>query len=240
VLPVKNFVDHGPNNETNKSANELSAAYDEAVKTGNHMVMKPGDKIPLKGLDVTVVTSNGERITSPLPGAGAPNQYCDASKTYKADPSENARSLGFVLQFGKFRFVDLGDLTSAKEVDLVCPNSLLGTVDVYLTTHHGLGASNAKEIVDALHPRVAIMNNGAKKGGEVVAWQTVKDSPGLEDLWQVHYAIAGGKEHNVPEPMVANLEEACEGKSLKLSASADGSFTVSNSRNKYTKTYAAK
>lgn len=241
MLPVKNFIDHGPNNETTKGAKELSEAYDEAVKTGNHMVMKPGDKIPLKGLDITVVAANGERIGSALAGAGAANPLCDAALKFPEDKSENARSLGFVLNFGKFRFVDLGDLTSAKELNLVCPNNLLGTVDVYLTTHHGLDTSNPKAIVHALRPRVAIMNNGAKKGGVPAAWKVIKDSPGLEDLWQVHFAIAGGKETNVPDPMVANItEENDEGKALKISASEDGSFTVTNTRNKYSKTYAKK
>lgn len=240
MLPVKNFIDHGPNNETNKGAKELSEAYDEVVKTGNHMVMKPGDKIPLKGLDITVVAANGEHIGSALAGAGAANPLCAAAPKFPEDKSENARSLGFVLNFGKFRFIDLGDLTSAKELNLVCPNNLLGTVDVYLTTHHGLDASNAKAIVYALHPRVAIMNNGAKKGGVPAAWKAIKDSAGLEDLWQVHFAIAGGKESNVPEPMIANIEENDEGKALKLSASEDGSFTVTNTRNKYSKTYAKK
>ncbi len=241
MLPVKNFIDHGPNNETTKGAKELSEAYDEAVKTGNHMVMKPGDKIPLKGLDITVVAANGERIGSALAGAGAANPLCDAALKFPEDKSENARSLGFVLNFGKFRFVDLGDLTSAKELNLVCPNNLLGTVDVYLTTHHGLDASNPKAIVHALRPRVAIMNNGAKKGGVPAAWKVIKDSPGLEDMWQVHFAIAGGKETNVPDPMVANItEDNDEGKALKISASEDGSFTVTNTRNKYSKTYAKK
>jgi competence protein ComEC len=240
MLPVKNFIDHGPNRESGKSAKELNEAYDEAVKTGNHLVMKPGDKIPLKGLDITVVAADGERITNALPGAGSPNSYCEGTQKFPEDKSENARSLGFVLNYGKFRFVDLGDLTSAKEVDLVCPNNLLGTVDVYLTTHHGLDASNSKAIVHALHPRVAIMNNGAKKGGVPAAWQIVKSSPGLEDLWQVHFAIAGGKETNVPEPMIANIEENDEGKSLKVSALDDGSFTVTNSRNKYSKSYPKK
>ncbi|MEO8125510.1 MAG: MBL fold metallo-hydrolase [Bryobacteraceae bacterium] len=241
MLPVKNFVDHGPNNETSKGAKELTEAYDEVVKTGNHMVMKPGDKIPLKGLDVTIVAANGVTLSSALPGGGAANSLCASAPQFKEDKSENARSLGFVLTFGKFRFIDLGDLTSAKEMNLVCPNNLLGTVDVYLTTHHGLDASNAQAIVHALHPRVAIMNNGAKKGGVPAAWKIIKDSPGLEDIWQVHFANAGGKETNVPDPMIANItEDTDEGKALKLSASDDGSFVVTNTRNKYTKTYAKK
>src|SRR4030095_7199866 len=114
-----------------------------------------------------------------------------------------ARSVGTLITFGKFRLIDLGDLTWNKEVDLVCPNNRIGKVDVYLTTHHGLAASGAKPIVHALAPRVAIMNNGAKKGGSPEAWQIVKASPGLGDLWQVHFSIAGGKANNAPEPMIA-------------------------------------
>jgi beta-lactamase superfamily II metal-dependent hydrolase len=239
-VPVKNFVDHGPNIETTKAANELSSAYAKAIQTGNHIVAKPGDTIPLKGLDVTVVTANGEHIASPLKGAGTANQFCEASQSFPEDPTENARSTGIILNYGKFRFADLGDLTSAKEMQVVCPANLLGKVDVYLTSHHGLDTSNAKAFVHALHPRVAIMNNGAKKGGVPAAWKIVKASPDLEDLWQVHYSIAGSKENNVPESMIANLEENCEGKYLKVSAMQDGSFTVTNSRNNFSRTYPAK
>lgn len=240
TIPVKTFVDHGPNNETDKLAREISDRYAKAVATGAHIVAKPGDTLPLKGIDLEFVTSNGEEISSPVAGAGQPNQFCDSSIKYPADPSENARSLGFVLKYGKFRFVDLGDLTKAKEAQLVCPTNKLGTVDLYLTTHHGLDQSNAKAIVDALHPRVAVMNNGAQKGGSPEAWQTVHDSPGLEDLWQVHYSFAGGKEHNVPEPMIANLEKVCEGNFIRVEAEPDGSMVVYNNRNKFQKSYPAK
>ena len=152
------------------------------------------------------------------------------------DNTENARSLGTLITYGKFRFIDLGDLTKRKEKDLVCPNNLVGTVDLYLTTHHGLDQSNAKVIVDALHPRVAIMNNGAHKGGKPEAWKTVHDSPGLQDLWQVHYAEDAGKDSNVSDDFIANLN-GTEGAYLKVSAQPDGSFTVWNSRNQYSKNY---
>src|SRR5262249_40488226 len=119
------------------------------------------------------------------------------------DPSENARSVGIVVTLGAFRFVDLGDLTWNKEHDLFCPNNVIGPVDLYLTTHHGLNQSNAPVAVHAMRPRVAVMNNGAKKGGSPEAWQTVHDSPGLLELWQVHYAVAGGADHNVAEKFIA-------------------------------------
>jgi competence protein ComEC len=239
-IPVKTFVDHGPNRETGKRAEELSAAWDKAVATGKHLVVKPGDKIPLKGVDVQVVAADGQGISSPLNGGGAANSFCEAGKTYPEDKTENARSLGFLLTFGKFRMLDLGDLTHQKEAELVCPENRLGKVDLYLTTHHGLNTSNVQPLVHAIAPRVAVMNNGARKGGHPDAWQTVRSSPGLEDLWQVHFSVAGGKENNSPDSFIANLSEACEGKHLKVSALPDGSFTVTNSRNKYEKNYAAK
>jgi len=240
LLPVKNFVDHGPNRETGKGPGELRAAYDEAAAMGTHLVMKPGDKIPLKGMDVAVVSADGEGLKSALPGAGTANPLCADAPAFPVDETENARSLGFILTFGKFRFADLGDLTSAKEKDLVCPANLLGAVDLFLVSHHGADSSNAKILVHALHPRVAILNNGSKKGASPAAWKVVKESPGLEDFWQLHFAIAGGKETNVPEPMIANIEDADEGKAIKVSATEDGTFTVTNLRNKFTKTYTKK
>jgi competence protein ComEC len=238
-LPVKTFVDHGPNRETSKSAGELSAAWDKAVATGQHLVVKPGDKLPLKGVDVQVVTADGNAISSPINGGGAANSFC-GGKTFPEDKTENARSTGILVTYGKFRMLDLGDLTSQKELEIVCPNNRLGKIDLYLTTHHGLNASNAQAIVHGVAPRVAIMNNGAKKGGSPEAWQIIRSSPGLEDFWQLHFAVAGGKENNSADSFIANIDEACEGKYLKASAMADGSFTVVNGRNKYQKSYAAK
>jgi competence protein ComEC len=239
-LPVMTFVDHGASIETSKSAGQLMAMYEKAVQTGKRLTVKPGDKLPMKGLDVEVVAANGERLSSALKGGGVANPACQSGSEYKEDPTENARSVGFVLSYGKFRFVDLGDLTSKKEVELACPENRLGPVDLYLTTHHGVDTSNSEPIVHGLKPRVAIMNNGAKKGGAPAAWKIIRNSPGLEDLWQLHFALAGGKETNASEPMIANLDPNCEGKYIKVSANQDGSFVVTNTRNKYSKTYAAR
>jgi beta-lactamase superfamily II metal-dependent hydrolase len=239
-LPIRNFVDHGPNMETGKEADKLYGNWIETQqKMGQHLVVKPGDTIPIKGLNVKVLTANGAEITEPLEGAGKPNDFCGGFKARDEDKTENARSVGTLITFGKFRIIDLGDLTWNKEHDLVCPNNKIGTVDVYLTTHHGMNMSGPAAIVHALHPRVAIMNNGARKGGSPEAWQVVHSSPGIEDIWQVHYAIAGGKENNVPDSFIANIDENCEGKYIKLSVMPDGSFTVTNSRNNFRKTYKA-
>ncbi|MGI8746509.1 MAG: ComEC/Rec2 family competence protein [Bryobacteraceae bacterium] len=237
-MKIGTFVDHGPNREDSKVTKEDYADYEKVIARGQHLVAKPGDSIPLKGATVQVVTADGEHIQSALAGAGQPNPLCASVQKKETDASENARSLGTVLTFGSFRFVDLGDLTWNKELELVCPNNLIGRVDVYLTSHHGLAQSGDPALVQALHPRVAIMNNGARKGGDPSAWQIVKDSPGLEDIWQLHYSVAGGSEHNVRDSFVANVDEiGDEGSYLKLTAQPDGSFTVYNSRNKFEKSY---
>jgi competence protein ComEC len=235
-IPVKTFVDHGPNNESGKGPDALYKAYEEVASKAKRISVKPGDTIPMKGVEVRVVTANGEHAAA----QGTSNPLCASARSYPEDKSENARSIGLLVSFGKFRMINLGDLTSRKEVELACPENRVGTVDVYLTTHHGLNTSNAQEIVHALKPRVAIMNNGAKKGGSPEAWQIIRKSPGLEDLWQLHFALAGKVENNSPESFIANLEEGCAGQHIALLANPDGSFTVLNARNKYKKAYSAR
>lgn len=239
-VPIKTFVDHGENIETGKGADEMNEIYKTAMAKGKRLTLKPGDKLPLKGVDVITVVGNGQKISKALPGGGQANPLCAATEQRKPDPSENAHSLGFVMTYGKFKIVDLGDLTWNKELELACPTNLLGKVDVYLTTHHGMDMSGPVQIVHALAPRVAIMNNGAKKGGAVPAWKVVKSSPGLEDLWQVHHSVAGGAENNTDADQIANLEENCSGQGLMLSAKKDGGFEVMNLRNGFKKAYKAK
>ncbi len=236
-IPIRNFIDHGPSIETGAQAEALFSAYERVRAQGRHLVAKPGDKVPLRGLDVRVLTAGGQEITEPLPGAGSPNPACNGVNPREPDPSENARSVGVLIQLGKFRLIDLGDLTWNKELELACPTNRIGTVDIYVSSHHGLSQSGSPALVHALRPRVAIMNNGERKGGSSEAFETIRSSPGLEDLWQLHFAIAGGKENNAAEPFIANLVE--QGNWIKLSAKPDGEFTVTNSRNGETKTYRA-
>lgn len=239
-IPIKTFVDHGPSVETREAARELLATYRALRSKGEHIVAKPGDKIPIKGLDVQVVASAGEVIKAPLPGAGAANPLCAETKPRAEDTGENAQSVGILITYGMFRLLNLGDLTWNKELELVCPANRLGTVDLYLITHHGLALSGPAAIVHALRPRVAIMNNGARKGGSPEVWQIVRTSPGLEDIWQLHYSIEAGKENNPPGQFIANMDEQCAGYGLKLSAESDGTFTVVNNRTGLTKTYKAR
>lgn len=240
-LPIKNFVDHGPNFEAGKKAPDaLFNAYTEVRDKGNHLLVKPGDRVPIKGLEVQILTANGDVLTKALPGAGQPNPFCASTPKKPEDKTENSRSTGSLIAYGKFRFLDLGDLTWDKEMELVCPNNRIGTVDVYLTTHHGLNQSGSPAIVDAVHPRVSIMNNGATKGGNPDAWQVVHDVPGLEGLWQIHTAESPGA-HNTDPDMIANPDSKSDaGNYIKLTALPTGEFTVTNGRNGFSKTYPAR
>jgi len=239
-LPVGTFIDHGPNRENTNSVNHLVSEYQAAIDGSNHIIAKPGEHLPIKGIDAVVVSADGNLIDQSLSGAGQPNQFCSGVAQKGADATENARSVGTVLTFGKLRIVDLGDLTWDKELELMCPNNKLGHADIFVVSHHGMDLSNSPALVHALAPRVAIFDNGSKKGAAASAWDIVKSSPGLEDIWQLHFADANGQEHNVSDPFIANVTEADTGYYLKVTAHQDGSFEVFNPRNKYSKFYPAK
>jgi competence protein ComEC len=234
---VGTFLDHGPNLEDSEVTRTDFAAYQKAIAGHTHVVVKPGWQLPMKGINVRVLTAAGDHLTGPLPGAGQANPYCAKESPAVEDKSENARSVGVLVTFGQFRFLDMGDLTKKKELELACPNNMVGQVDLFLVSHHGLDQSNARALVWALHPRVAVINNGARKGASPAAWQIVHDSPGLEDLWQLHYAAESDREHNVADDHIANVKENCEGKYLKVTAQADGSFTLINARTGQQKNY---
>lgn len=239
-IPVGAFVDHGPNREAGRETNRLYSDYQQATAGANHLTPKPGDQLPIKGIDVVVVSADGNLIGQPLPDAGEPNNSCEGVQPKAMDPTENARSLGVVITFGKLRIVDLGDLTWDKELELVCPNNKIGRADIFVVSHHGFDESNSPALVHGIQPRVAIMNNASKKGGSPSAWDIVKSSPGLQDLWQLHFADAGGQEHNTSDPFIANVTEADTGYYLRITAQPDGSFEVFNPRNKFSKQYSAK
>jgi competence protein ComEC len=239
-IKVGTFLDHGPNLEDSEVTRTDYAAYEKAIAGHTHVVVKPGWKVPIAGVDVRVLSAAGDHITDTLAGAGQANSYCGAEPAAAVDNTENARSVGVLITYGHFRFLDLGDLTKKKELEIACPNNLLGTVDLFLVTHHGADLSNPKALVWALHPRAAVIDNGPRKGSSPAAWQIVHDSPGLEDLWQLHYAEGSDRDHNVAENRIANVKENCEGKFIKVAAEADGTFTVTNGRTAEQKSYAKK
>jgi competence protein ComEC len=238
-IKVGTFVDHGPNREDSDITRKDFGAYQKAIAHMKRMSVKPGDTIPVDGLQVQVLTADGEHIAKALDGGGAANAACAAESEVPEDKSENARSVGVLVTFGIFRVLDLGDLTKKKELELMCPENPIGRVDLLVVSHHGWKESSTAALVDAVHPRVAIMDNGARKGGSPEAWQTVHDSPGLEDLWQLHTSVEGAKEHNVADDFIANLGEGADdkGNSIRVVAGWDGIFTVVNTRNSFEKTY---
>jgi beta-lactamase superfamily II metal-dependent hydrolase len=295
-IPILHFIDHGPTSEPREQVAGFQKMYAEMYGKVKHTVAKPGDKIPFDGITVAVVTSNGEVLKTPLPGGGKPNPACADFKPRDeshVDP-DNPMSVGVVFTYGKFRTINLGDFTWNKEQELMCPNNQIGTVDLYLTSHHGIDQSGSAALVHALQPRVAVMHNGAYKGGAVQTMQVLHTSPGLQDIWQLHWAYAAGLEYNSPALFIANLDDNAtianvllnppptfgqgprpagpppgavpaagapatpppagragfpgRGRGghtgpafwIKVSAEADGSFTVTNTRNNFSKTYAAR
>jgi competence protein ComEC len=239
-VKVGEFLDHGPNRENSQITQFDYAAYVKAIGDTPRLTVHPGDTIDVPGLRVTVLTADGDHIDkAPIAVTALPNPYCASEPKWELDQSENPRSVGILVRYGKFRFLDMGDLTKAKEIPLVCPDNRIGHVDLYLVNHHGMNLSNSKAFVWAIAPRVAIMNNGAHKGGSPDAWETVHTSPGLEDLYMLHTAEGSDAAHNSAEDLIANPKGAGapDGQYFKVVAQTNGSFSVTNSRTGKTKEY---
>jgi beta-lactamase superfamily II metal-dependent hydrolase len=263
-MPIRHFIDHGPNVQPAQAVDEfLQTTYPMLYSSATHTVAKPGDRIDMNGLDVRVLSSAGRVVQTPMPGAGSANPYCASFKPGDNN-AEDPQSVVTDITFGRFRALHAGDLTKNKEFELMCPRSRIAPVDVLLGLHHGQDTSNSEVFVHALHPRVAIMNNGTRKGGQPEVMKVLHSSPGLQDLWQLHFSVLSGQEYTVPGMFIANLVDAQPatmavapaplpqpGDSappaaahngmaywIKVSARTDGSFTVTNSRNGFSKLYA--
>ncbi|MEE2637614.1 MAG: MBL fold metallo-hydrolase [Acidobacteriota bacterium] len=255
-LSIQNFVDHGVTVDTGDRQVTAFEHYAE-LRRGSHRAVKPGDNLGLEGLDVRIIASDGNILDTPLPGAGAPNPFCDGfvfhgdNITSRYGDAEDQLSVSVFVGHGAFRTVIMGDLTWNKEHALMCPDNKVGAVDLYLVSHHGSDTSGSEALVQALRPRVGVMNNGPRKGGAVQTFQILGTVETLEDLWQNHYSVPGGAEHNAPEEFIANLQDfegAEENSSVHLgdaywihiAARSDGSFTVTNSRNGFSRSYGAR
>jgi competence protein ComEC len=244
LIPIEKFYDHGDSIEAGNNPQTAKLWNDyKAISEGKRTIVKPGDKIPLKDVNVTVVSANGEVIAKAINGGG-PNPFCKDAQTKDTDKTENGRSTGMLITYGKFKFLDVGDLTWDREMMLGCPIDKVGTVTLFQATHHGFvnGQSGAPALVWALKPQVVIVNNGPRKGLEGNAWDTITKISGLEDIWQVHRALKNDAAHNTKDDLIANFEETadCKGQWLKASVSKDGKFTVTNGRNNVSKTYMAR
>jgi hypothetical protein len=278
-VPIVNWVDHGedvtygkdyewwkahrtlaygpPPLNLPKSHNAHWDEFRAARAKGHHIVVKGGDKVAVKGFDVTVLTALGKVLSHPLKGAGAPNPACATVGERIRDDAEDGQSVGVLLTLGKFRFVYLSDLTWSNSNPLFCPDNKVGAVDAYIVTHHaysprrqmgdyywGLSCCSPAE-THGLRPRVAFLSLRAEghPGGDSSGIDSVRTSPGLEDLWQTEKILAGGeKDGNSPDDFIANIGGTVgeQVPYIKMVARADGSFTVTNSRNGFTKQYPRK
>jgi len=271
-IPIGHLIDHGPNVQPNAAIDALlQKTYVELYKRGRHTIAKPGDRVPIAGIEARIVASAGATITAPLPRAGARNQYCAAFKPHTVNPvsgqpvgnTEDEQSVGTHVTFGNFRLLYLGDLPWNQEFQLMCPTNRIGTVDLFVVSRHGQPSSNSEALVHAIRPRAAVINNAARKGGQPDAMRVLYTSPGLEDVWQIHFSLLGGQEYAVPGVFIANgLDDqpsalpfapqplpapganappppAHNGPAhwIKISAQEDGSFTVTNARNRFSKAY---
>jgi competence protein ComEC len=233
LMPVGTFIDHErPSRWARFTSPDITPAFEAyaALRKGHvHLVPKPGDRLPIPGLEVTVVSSGTRILTKPLPGAGAQDPLCGSTRAIRAgDPFENPRSTGVLLQFGSFRFLDVGDLSGKPLRGLACPRSLIGPVDVYLVAHHGGPDAADPATFAAFSPVVAIVNNGVSKGGGAATFHSLHTVAGLRDAWQLHVTSNTGAE-NFPPAFIANLDEG-SAYWLKLEAQPDGSFRIQNPR----------
>jgi beta-lactamase superfamily II metal-dependent hydrolase len=238
-IPVGTFIDHGPLREPgDKATADAYAAYQKVLASGkyHHLVAHAGDVLPIPGMHIKVISADGNLIKTPLPGGGEADTYCAKSEKRPADQTENARSVGLEITFGKLRILDLGDLTWDKEMDLLCPKNVIGHVDLLIVSHHGWYQSSSPALVDAVHPRVAIMDNGAKKGGSKPTVERIRAIPGLEAEYQLHYSDEAGSD-NPPEKFIANVQGPDTGYGIHVTADANGTITVENDRTKASASY---
>lgn len=236
-IPIVHFVDHGSSVEKGKDAQIQFNEYAALRAKGKYLRVEAGSTIPVGGIEVQVVSSGGNVLDLPLADAGAANPECNGYEQPRENKDENGQSIGVLITYEDFRMLDMADLTKDREYQLACPVNKIGPVDFLLVSHHGFDQSNSAPFIHALSPRVALIDNGPHKGGSAEVWKTLRDTRGLLDIWQLHYAVDSDKQHNSPDSFISNVDANCEGKWIKVTAEKNGSFTVSNSRNQFERKY---
>ncbi|MEK6397752.1 MAG: MBL fold metallo-hydrolase [Terriglobus sp.] len=251
-FPVGQFLDHGERIATDPNDTSFLARYRNVLATGKykHVVVKAGDKLPTPGFDAVAISSNGAVMPASTAANKTPNPLCTSVKQPTTDTQENGQSLGIMIRFAGLKIVDAGDLTSDREYSLVCPANKLGKVDLLIVSHHGVDWSSSPVFINSIAPRVAIMDNGDHKGGSTSVIDTLRTSPRMEALYQLHLAPPAGSpnpgktpqegpEHNVPNEFIANMAGA-DGKNVVVSITAGGTMSVTNQRTGMTKHYPRK
>lgn len=238
-FPVGHIFDHGEMQTSNAQAKQRFAAYAAVRDKIGHTVLKPGDKVPVKGVDIEVLSAAGKLITKPLGKNAGPNPLCQSNPQLPelATDFEDNQSIGLLITEGKFRMLDLADLEAHHSHDLMCPVNLIGQVSVYNVNVHGQFKGIAPELAGALRAPVMIQANGARKGADAGTWPVLRAAPGLKDVWQLHTSLNAGKDANPPDDFIANLEPSDGFKWIKISAAKNGTFTVTNTRNGFSKKY---
>lgn len=249
-LPADTFIDHGPNREwPPPDANAFLVAISPltiypnwvaAYQGHRHITAHVGQKLNIGSLHLLFVASDGHVLSSPLPGAGQINPLCNGVQPMARDGGEeNVRSLGMLMTFGKTRILDLGDLTWNKEIRLLCPTNKVGKVDVYFVTGHGMDLSSSPP-TGALDPLVALMENGPMKGGDASVIKTVDSYPHLQGFWREHYSVRYPDLNGDPN-YIANLNQQPDhGYPISLDITPQGTITVTNGRNHFSKVYHAR
>ena len=233
LIPIKNYYDHGlPQTIAADMQAEFIEAYKQTTQ-GKSVTLKPGDWIKLRSpkymppLQVRVLAAGGMVLgeQSNVPQV----RPCGADFEAKPeDITDNVNSVGVLLTFGRFKFFDGGDLSWNIENRLVCPKNLIGAVDVYQVDHHGTDASNNPTLVGALKARVAVIDDGPRKGGDARTFATLKSVKETEAIYQLHRNLRTTDKDNTLAGYIANEEEACQGNFIKLSVEPGGkSYTVS-------------
>jgi competence protein ComEC len=232
-MPIHHFYDRGiPDklDEDPKNFPTLIQAWKTASK-GKSKALRPGDEIALKqaegapAVKLLCLCAAGEVL--PDKAGAAENPVAKDHKPKDEDKSDNAKSLGFLLSYGDFRFLDLGDLTWNVEYKLVHPSDKVGPVDVYQVTHHGLDLSNNPVLINTVRPRVAVFNNGPEKGCAPVVTAALRRSPEIKAIYQLHRNLKVGSQENTDPEFIANAEEKCQAEPIKLSVAPDGkSYTL--------------
>ena len=247
-MPIGAFVDHGPNRESLPAnptpadiANDPIIFYNKyltAIAGKKRIVLTPGQQLKLDGLTFTVINADRKMLAKPLPGAGGPGADC-AATTSKTDDGgeENPRAVGVLARYGKTRILSLADTTWDMENRLVCPINTIGLVDLMFADNHGNEQANSPNLVNSVKPQVAIFNNGTGKGGDGETLDRYAHLP--SDVWQLHFATRS-PEKNMPADRIANVDGPDATNPLIISVDRGGSFTVTNTRNSFSKTYRAR
>jgi competence protein ComEC len=234
LIPIKNYYDHGlPPTIASDMQAELIEAYRQTTQ-GKSITLKPGDEIKLQRspkylppLNVRVLTAGGVVLgeQSSVPQVRPCGEKFEPKPE---DTTDNVNSVGILLTFGRFKFFDGGDLTWNIENRLACPKNVVGGVDIYQADHHGLDISNNPAFVRELNPRVAIINDGPRKGGEARTFATLKSLNEIEAIYQLHRNVRTTDKDNTMSGYIANEEEVCQGNLIKISVDPTAlSYTVS-------------